>query len=100
MTVALLSSLFSYFLKKDNEKNKMKKIRRIENYDDHRHENQMQITTAMCKKDQACPASPRSIPEDFQKYTFLDHNIDVWNQHFLGGKMKESVFFERRFLVR
>ena len=57
-----------------------------------RHENQMQITTAMCKKDQTCPASPRSIPEDFQKYTFLEHNIDVWNQHFLGDKMKESVF--------
>ena len=106
MTVCFVILFIFMFLKRTVRRTRWR-LRRIENYDDHKHGNQTQITAAVCKKDQTCPASPRSIPEDFQKYTFLDHNTDVQNQHFLGGKMKESVFFkgdsewsERRCRVR
>lgn len=70
--VILFTFIFFKKKKKTVRRTRWRRLRRTENYDDHRHENQMQITTAMFEKDQTCPASPRSIPEDFQKYTFLN----------------------------
>lgn len=88
---------------RDSEKAKMnktktKKIKEKRDRDNHWHKGQVQITAVTCNEGQTCLPHSRSTTEDFQKYRFLDHNIDTLNQNFPGEKVKESVFLKRRFL--